>query len=309
MTQVNTLNRDIKQPSPIESSQHEPRDKFEIKPMNENINKFKNIVQECVREIKEESSPKYVLKESLRGLVRKFLMKEASTSVVPEPTKEETETINKQYAKDGNKRYDITNEKQLDELEKLVHGIDATWDAYIDDHGQFIVRAQNMLYVRICPKFEDNYDVDAMVKLVDRVRAISLTWEQVKAFVKANFNDLKKETNSDALRKQSLDNYKDNTDGKEAGPKNDIIKNRGEKKNGEDAKIKSTKNKEMDYNEPAVKKDEDMPDQPMKQVTKPGKDPEGKNKNIKKTEKVAPPKHKNDKKLKVDDKKTPKFKR
>ena len=50
-----------------------------------------------------------------------------------------------------------------------------------------------------------------------------------------------------------------------------------------------------------------MPDQPMKQVTDPGKDPEGKNKNIKKTDKVKPPKHKLDKKLRIPDKKTSKF--
>ena len=50
-----------------------------------------------------------------------------------------------------------------------------------------------------------------------------------------------------------------------------------------------------------------MPDQPMKDVTKPGEDPEGKNKKISKTEKPKAPKFKNDKKLKVSDKKTPKF--
>lgn len=277
--------------------------------MNENINKFKSIVQECKDELKKESSPKYILKESLRGLVRRLLLKEATNVTEPKPSKEDTETINKQFAKDGNRRYDITNDKQEEELEKIVHAIDPTWEAYWDDHGQLIVRAQNLLYVRICPQFEDNYNVDAMVKLVDRVRAIALNWEQVKAFIKANFSDLKKDTKSDGLKKQAMNNLVDKSDGKAAGPNNDIIKNRGEKKNGEDTKIKNTKNKELDYNEPAVKRDEDMPDQPMKQVTKPGKDPEGKNKNIKKTEKVAPPKHKNDKKLRVDDKKTPKFKR
>lgn len=105
-----------------------------------------------------------------------------------------------------------------------------------------------------------------------------------------------------------MDNYEDKeVIKKDAGPRSDIVKNRGEKKNGEDAKIKNVKKDDMDYNEPQTKRDEDMPDQPMKQVTEPGKDPEGKNKNIEKTDRVKPTKYKNDKKLRVSDKKTPKF--
>lgn len=272
------------------------------------INKFRNIVRECISEIKNETNSKHRIKESLRGIVRNVL-NEMSTSTKPEPSKEDKEVVSKGYSKDGNQRLDKTNDKQQKELETIVNGIDPTWEAYWDDHNQLIVRAQNLLYVRICPQFEDNYNVDAMVKLVDRVRAIALSWEQVKAFIKANFSDLKKTTKADDLKKKALDHYKDETNGKAAGPKNDIIKNRGEKNNGEDSKIKNTKNSDMDYNEPQTKRDEDMPDQPMKKVTEPGKDPESKNKNIKKTDKVKPQKHKTDKVLRVSDKKTPKFKR
>jgi len=273
--------------------------------MNE-ITKFKTIVRECISEIRKENDPRIRLKESLRNMVRKTL-NEISNVANPEPSKEEKEKITKSYSKDGNERLDKTNEKQIDELESLVKGIDSTWSAYIDDHGQYIVRAQNLLYIRICPKFENNYDVDAMVKLVDRVRAIALTWEQVKAFVKANFGDLKKTTKSDGLVKKSVDNeYEKGVNHKSAGP-DSSIKNRGEKRNGEDAKIKSTKQKDMDYNEPQVSREEDMPDQPMKNVTKPGEDPTGKNKKIDKTDKPKAPKFKNDKELRVVDKKTPKF--
>ena len=274
--------------------------------MNE-VSKFRSIVKECISEIKKENDPRERLKESLRSIVRKTL-NEISNVTKPEQDKEEKEIVSKGYNKKGNERLDKTNEKQEAELESLIHGIDPKWEVYTDDHNQLIVRAQNLLYVRICPKFENNYDVDAMVRLVDRVRAIALNWEQVKAFVKANFSDLKKTTNADQLHKKSIDNEDEKgINQKSAGPDNDVIKNRGEKKNGEDAKIKSTKQKDMDYNEPQVSKDEDMPDQPMKNVTKPGEDPEGKNKKISKTEKPKAPKFKNDKKLKVSDKKTPKF--
>jgi len=273
--------------------------------MNE-VNKFRNIVRECISEIKKETDPRARLKESLRGMVKNVL-NEISNVTKPEPSKEEKEKVSKGFAKDGNERLDKNNEKQQKELETIVHGIDPTWESYWDDHGQLVVRAQNLLYVRIVPKFENNFDIDAMVKLVDRVRAIALSWEQVKAFVKANFSDLKKTTKADDLKKKALDHYDEKgVNPKSAGP-DSSVKNRGEKKNGEDASVKNTKTKDMNYNEPQVKKDEDMPDQPMKQVTEPGKDPEGKNKDIKKTDKVKPPKHKNDKELRISDKKTPKF--
>ncbi len=276
--------------------------------MNKEINKLRNLVKECMTEIKQENDPRIRLKESLRGMVRNVL-KEFSTSGKPEQNKEEKETSDKQYEKDGNQRLDKTNEKQQKELETIVHGIDPTWEVYWDDHNQLIIVAQNLLYVRVCPQFEDRYNVDAMVKLVDRIRAIMLTWEQVKAFVKANFSDLKKNTNAERLIKKSIDNETDDRQMKtsEAGPKNNIIINRGEKKNGEDSKIKDTKRNDKDYKEKQVTKDEDNPDQPMKQVTEPGKDPESKNKNIKTTGKPKATKYKNDKKLKVSDKKTPKF--
>jgi len=300
----------VKQQNPSEPSQNEPRDRFqENKNMNE-LSKFRNVIRECISEIKKENDPRERLKESLRGMVKNVL-KEVSTfttSGKPEQTKEEKENSDKQFFKDMNPRLDKTNDKQKKEIETIVHGIDPNYEVDWDDHNQLIVNAQNLLYVRICQRFEDSYDIDAMVKLVDRVRAIAQTWEQVKTFIKANFSDLKKTTNADRLTKKSLDNYKDKeVIKKSAGPDNFIVKNRGEKNNGEDAKIKNTKKSDMDYNEPQTKKDEDMPDQPMKQVTEPGKDPEGKNKNIKKTDKVAPPKHKNDKKLVVSPKKTPKF--
>jgi hypothetical protein len=269
------------------------------------IIKFRNMIRECISEIKKENDPKERLKESLRGVVKNVL-REIANVTKPELDKDEKETISKGYFKKGNERLDKTNEKQLAELETIIHGIDPTWEVYWDDHNQLIVRAHNLLYVRICQKYENNYDVDAMVKLVDRVRAIALTWDQVKAFIKANFSDLKNKTIPDQLYKKSIDNHDDReVIKKDAGPEKAKVNVRYQ--DPKNPSVKDTKKADMNYNEPQTKRDEDMPDQPMKQVTDPGKDPEGKNKNIEKTDRVKPPKHKNDKKLKVTDKKTPKF--
>ena len=273
--------------------------------MNE-LNKFRSIVKNCISEIKTERDPRIRLKESLRGVVKNVLQEMAITTNKPEPDKEEKETVSKGYNKKGNERLDKTNEKQLEEIEKIVKDIDSSWQGYWDDYGQLIVRAHNLLYVRICPQYENNYNVDAMVHLTDRVRAIALTWDQVKAFVKANFSALKPETKADGLKQKAMDHLKDKeVIKKDAGPESQKVKVRYQ--DPSNPSVKDTKKDDGNYNEPQTKRDEDMPDQPMKQVTEPGKDPESKNKNIKKTDKVKPPKHKNDKKLRVPEKKTSKF--
>lgn len=295
----------IKQQPPPEDTQHEPRDRMENPNMSE-ATKFRNIIKECISEIKRERNPRTRLKESLRNVVKTVLKEMATTTNEPKPDETEKTKIQKGYNKDGNERLDKDNEKLLAELETIIHGIDSKWEAYWDDHGQLIVRAQNLLYVRICPQYENNYNVDAMVKLVDRVRAIALTWDQVKAFVKANFSALKPETRADGLKKKAMDHLKDReVIKKDAGPESQKVKVRYQ--DPSEPSVKSTKKDDGNYNEPQTKRDEDMPDQPMKQVTDPGKDPESKNKDIKKTDKVKPPKHKNDKKLRPADKKTSKF--
>ena len=273
-----------------------------------NRENFRNIIKECLTEVRRESNPRLALKESLRKLVGQVITEMANVTT-PEPDKDEKETIQKGYNKKGNERLDATNNKLRDELESLVHGIDPTWNVYWDDHNQLVVRAQNLLYVRIVPKFENNFDIDAMVKLVDRVRVIAVNWDQVKKFIKANFSALKNKTIPDTLHDKSINNEKGSADnnGKAAGPDNSI-KNRGEKNNGEDAKLKTTKKDNQDYKKDDVERAEDQPDQPMKKVTEPGKDPNGLNKNIDKTSKPKAPKHDNSEKdIRPADKKTTKF--
>ena len=305
---LNRLHPRVQQQPPsqvTDDMQYQPRDRMENPNMSE-ATKFRNIVKECISEIKRERNPRIRLKESLRNVVKTVLKEMATNTNEPKPNENEKTKIQKGYNKDGNERLDKDNEKLLAELETIVHGIDSKWEVYWDDHGQLIVRAQNLLYVRICPQFENNYNVDAMVKLVDRVRAIALTWDQVKAFVKANFSALKPETKADGLKQKAMDHIKDKeVIKKDAGPESQKVKVRYQ--DPSNPSVKDTKKDDKNYNEPQTKRDEDMPDQPMKQVTDPGKDPESKNKNIKKTDKVKPPKHKLDKKLRIPDKKTSKF--
>ena len=68
------------------------------KPMSEEINKFRNMIRECISEIKKENDPRERLKESLRGMV-KDVIKEIANIAKPELDKDEKETISKGYNK------------------------------------------------------------------------------------------------------------------------------------------------------------------------------------------------------------------
>jgi hypothetical protein len=275
---------------------------------NMKTNIISQLVKECIDEKQaEKEKTKQQLKESLRKAIKKVLIEMNSSIPTETEDKEETEKVQKQYNKKGNERINKGNGKLFSELERLVNGIDENFEVILDDNDDFTINARELGKVRICPRWENNFDIEFYTKMQDRVRVIGATWEQAKDFVKANLKPDAK-TKVDTAYNKSIDHLKDReVIKKSAGPDNDIVKNRLE--DPEHTKLKDTKKDDMDYKEKQVKKDEDQPDQPMKQVTEPGKDPEGKNKNIKETTKVKPSKHKNDKKLIVKDKKTPKFKR
>lgn len=302
----------IKQQPPYEPTQYEPRDRFqENKDMNE-LNKFKSLISECMKEIKLERNPRLRLKEALRNVVREALNEMAvSNEPADQADADEKKKIEKGFAEKGNERLNKTNQKLLEELQSIVEGIDKTYKVYWDDHDDLVVIAHNLLAVRITPKFENNFDIEAYTKLHDRIRALAQTWDQVKSFVKTNVGAQKATTKADDAKKKAMDHYDDrDVIKKAAGPMGDAIKNRGEKKNGEDAKLGTTKKDDKDYKEDQVQNKEDLPDKPMKQVTDPGKDPKSLNKNIEKTSKVKPPKNeKSPTNLRPSDKATPKFRK
>ena len=255
-------------------------------------NTFKKLIRETLMEMRKPSREERV-KATLRGLVNEVITEIANVTK-PEPDEDETEKINKGFAKDGNERTDKANNELLDDLQKLVKDINGDWEVYIDDHKDYVVDAKDALRVRIHQRFDNNYDVEAHVKMQDRIVAVALTWIQVKAFVKANFKSSEDlEAKVDTAKNKAMDHLKDKTDKKAAGLPDTSIKNRGEKKNGEDTKLKTTKKDDKDYKEDEVDKDEDQPSAPMKTVD----DKDVKKQRDYKEFKPTPPKHKNDKKL------------
>jgi len=279
--------------------------------MNDAKKSFKQLVSTCLQEVKQERAQKMQLREALKKYVRGVLKEVISGPDGPvEQDKDETEKINKGFAKDGNQPAEETTDQQVQELTKIVHGINQDFNVHRENEGvtgaydngkraYIIVDAGELFSIRIKERWENNFDIEAFIRGADRVFALGLSWAQVKAFVKANFAEKSKSYVQKGMDK-NVKNREDQTAKADGGLPDTAIKNRGEKNNGEDAKLKTTKKDDMDFKKDEVPNKEDQPDQPMKQVVKkPTDSPATKNtaKDQKKTDKVEPEKHKNDDEL------------
>lgn len=277
--------------------------------MSDNKQSFKEMVRTCLKEVKEERTKKEQLREALKKYVRQTLNEIISAPDAPEQDEKETEKINKGYDKEGNVPSEETQDQQVQELTKIVHGINADFNVYRDTNyggpngytsgkrNFIVIDAGDFFSVRIKERWENNFDIEAFVKESDRVFALGLNWAQVKAFVKANFGEINK-TKVQTAKGKVDKNREDQTDKADKDlPQTDLVKNR--LPDPEHSKLKTTKKDDMDYKKDDVEKDEDQPSAPMKPVSKAGKDPETKNKakDNKETPQVKPPKHKNDDEL------------
>lgn len=269
--------------------------------MNDRKQSFKDLVKTCLKEVKEEKAKKEQIREALKKYVRKVLNEAMSGPVQQEPDDGEVEKIDKGFAKDGNQPATDTQDEQVQQLTKLVHGINSNFNVYRDSsrpgggytsgkRNFIIIDAGDLFSVRIKERWENNFDVEAFIREQDRVIAIGLNWAQLKAFIKANFGEVAK-TYVGGAKEKSVKNSEDQAPKRDSDlPDTSIptkkISNQPSKLGDEEA-------------EDQVKKKEDKPNQPMKAATKPGKDPESKNKakDNKETPQVKPPKHDNDKEL------------
>lgn len=268
--------------------------------MNNTKKSFKSLVKTCLQEVKEEQKQKEQLREALKKYVKKVLNESIVGPKLDEQDSEDEEEINKGFAKDGNKPTEITQDQQVQELTKIVHGIDKDFNVYRSTTGTMaytsgkrnfiVVDAGDLFTVRINERWENNFDVEAMIRMKDRVKAIGLNWEQVKSFVKANFGEVGKTYVQSAAEKSDT-NRKDQVSKRDSDMPDTSVKTR--KIGNQPAKLGDEEAEDM------VKKDDDKPSAQMKQVTKPGKDPETMNKakDQKETPKPKPPKHQNDKEL------------
>ena len=211
-------------------------------------------------------------KDAFQSLIRRILHEEVerkSATRVPEMDGNgvDPEDKTKTFASDPNSRDRQSKEGLLADMCKVTQAIDTTVSVIWDDHDDLMVSARDLKYIRISPRWEDYYVIEMMTRNEDRVWVTGLNWEQVKEFVKTNLKSLKNQpTAVDKAYDKSYRNREDQTPSPDKGlpqkdkPKIKPLTNEPQKD--------TAKNKEKDYTEKQVKKDDDLPEKPMKEVGK-----------------------------------------
>lgn len=152
-----------------------------------------------------------------------------------------------------------TKSKQeiLDSIKLVVDEIDKNFTVIWDDHDDITVDAKDLFKVRIIPKWENNYSIEAYTRNEDRVFIVGQTLDQVKDFLKKNLKQ--SETKTEKAYNKSIGNY----NLKDTKP---AEKGLSQKNTLTPKTVGDTKNKEKDYTEKAVKNESDLPNQPLKDV-------------------------------------------
>lgn len=203
-------------------------------------------------------SMKSMKKEQFQSLIKRLLKEEVEER---EKNKTKIKSVPEEHDTDPDlfpHTHDTMSKEQLvADLGKIVHAIDKDFMVYWTDHDDIMVRARDLFQVRIVPRWEDSYNIEAFIRNEDFIRVLGLDWDQVKDFVKTNFSQMK-ETYTDVERGKSFKNMEDQTPKPDSGmPQKDKPKKK---------EVGTTKNREKNYKEDAVKNEDDLPDKPMKEV-------------------------------------------
>lgn len=174
----------------------------------------------------------------------------------------DTDKKNKTFNSDPNSRDSATKENLLADLIKTTEAIDESVSVTWDDHDDLMVTGRDLKFIRISPRWEDYYVIEMMTRNEDRIWVTGLCWQQVKDFVKAN---LKPTTTAvEKAYDKSYRNREDQTKADKDLPQKDKPKTLPLT----NEPVKTSKNKDKNFTEDAVSKEEDLPTSPMKEVEK-----------------------------------------
>jgi len=213
----------------------------------------------------------YQFHSLIRRILKEEVEKTSATGTtspkrVPEMTGNgvDPDKKNKTFASDPNTRDNKNKEQLLADLIKTAGATDESISVVWDDHDDLMVSARDLKYIRISPRWTDYYVIEMMTRNDDRVWATGLNWEQVKEFVKTNLKELNKQPSSvEKAYDKSYRNREDQTPTPDKGlPQKDKPKTLPLTTEPP----KTSKSKDKNYTEKQVKKDEDFPEKPMKEV-------------------------------------------
>lgn len=226
-------------------------------------------------------------KNAFQSMVRRILNEEIQKRV-PEMNGNgvDPEKKNKTFASDPNPRDTMTKDKMVEELAKIVEGIDKTWTVVWDDHDDITINGGDKMKVIISQLWEDNFKIIYYPRLEDRFFFTGLSWDQVKEFVKDNIDKQAHHTGVEKGRDKAWRNSQAEDQKVDKGlPQGDKPKVLST-----DKPFTKEKNKDKRYVEDQVKDEKDLPDKPMREVDAPKKQTEHKTKDPVKLRKRTPDK-------------------
>jgi hypothetical protein len=210
----------------------------------------------------------YKFQTLIRRILKEEVEKQSAVGVkspirVPEMNANgvDTKKSNKTFTSDDNSRDMDTKEGLLADLIKVTESIDKSVSVIWDDHDDLMVSGRDLKFIRISPRWEDYYVVEMMTRNEDRVLVTGLDWNQVKEFVKVN---LKHATTG--VEKAYDKSYRNREDQVKSADKDLPQKDKPKTLPLTNEPVNKTKNKDKDYTEDAVKKEDDLPEKPMKEV-------------------------------------------
>lgn len=157
-----------------------------------------------------------------------------------------------------------TKEEMLNDMDKVVKGINPDYIVVWDDHDDMAVFAKDLFKIRIIPKWENNFCIEAMTRNEDRIYVTGQNWEQVKDFVKVNLKDPK--TSQEVAYNKAIANVTGKNDPNIKPDKDMPQKDKPKTLPLTNEPVDKTKNKDKNYTQDAVEDEDDLPEKPMKAV-------------------------------------------
>jgi hypothetical protein len=146
---------------------------------------------------------------------------------------------------------------EMDKIDKLVKENNKDCGVEKDDKGNYNINGIPPHSFSIRPMSAGIYDVVYFKDTTDRTKKQNLKFEELKEFIKEKLTNKDLNYVKSAYNK-SAENNKDQIEKGEL-PRVDIVKRH---------EVKDTKTDDKNYTEQAVKKDEDLPTKPMREVEK-----------------------------------------
>lgn len=205
-------------------------------------------------------------KSGFQSIVRRILSEELEKSTAGNDEKIYKRLPEVSHDKDYKKiipheRDTKSKEELIVDLTKTVKAVDNSFVVEYDDHDDISINnARDLFRIRVIPKWENNYCIEAYTRNEDRIYVTGQSWDQVKEFVKQNLKNCKTNTEKawDKVGKNREDQTATNDKGMPQKDKPKILPLT-------DEEPKVAKNKDKNYTE-KPKDDDDLPDKSMKEV-------------------------------------------